>query len=228
MTRALILFLGAAACTGEITSSPAEPRPDARPANPDAAVPIPDAPPTGPGAPLGAFRLTYYYVADETDYPGVDDTSLYEPGCAVLALVPAQFAHDVIIEGTGALDDGRVFNYAGSCGCPLSPCFAFVDADHPWGVGAGGRALVPFRSIAVDDAVLTIGRRYYVAELDGVTMPGPGGFVHDGCVSADDTGGHILGAHIDFFSALRSYYLALDGALMLDDVTLYEGGARCP
>jgi hypothetical protein len=60
-------------------------------------------------------------------------------------------------------------------------------------------------------------------------MPGGlGGFVHDGCVSADDTGGHILGMHIDFFSALRSYYLVLDGDLQLNDVTIYQGGARCP
>src|SRR5262249_5638487 len=130
--------------------------------------------------------------------------------------------------GTGVLDDGRVFNYAGTCSCALSPCFDFVDAGHPWGVGAGGRALVPFRSIAVDETVLTIGARYYVAELHSVTMPGPNRFGHDGCVSADDTGGHILGAHIDFFSALRAYYLALDGQLMLDSVTIYEGGALCP
>ena len=37
-----------------------------------------------------------------------------------------------------------------------------------------------------------------------------------------------LGMHIDFFSALRGYYLALDGELGLDGVTLYEGGERCP
>jgi 3D (Asp-Asp-Asp) domain-containing protein len=255
MTRpplGLIAVLGG--CTGEITATalpdgraaaadaPAA-RADAPPARadappgtpdapalpPDAAAPLPDA--GGPGAPLGSFKITYYYVADEADYGGADDTALYEPTCDVLAVVPAQFAHDVIIEGTGVLVDGRVFNYAGSCGCALSPCFRFVDADHPWGVGAGGRALVPFRSIAVDQTVLTIGQRYYVAELDGVLMPGAapvGGFVHDGCVSADDTGGHILGAHIDFFSALRSYYLALDGVLGLDSVTLSDGGARCP
>ena len=54
--------------------------------------------------------------------------------------LPAAFAQAV---GTGVLDDGRVFNYAGSCGCALSPCFRFVDALHPWGTGANDRALVP-------------------------------------------------------------------------------------
>jgi 3D (Asp-Asp-Asp) domain-containing protein len=205
--------------------------PDGPVATPDGPVATPDAGGGGPGPLLGTFKLTYYYVANEADYSGAKDTSLYEPTCDVLAVVPAAFAHDVIIEGTGALDDGRVFNYAGSCSCALSPCFRFVDAQHPWGNGAGGRALVPFRSVAVDRTVLTIGQHYYVAELDGVTMPGDpptGGFVHDGCVSADDTGGAIIGMHIDFFSALRAYYLTLDRELNLNNVTIYEGGDRCP
>jgi 3D (Asp-Asp-Asp) domain-containing protein len=249
MTRAplgLIAVLAGGGCTGEITGfkgdiggdapdapagTPDSPSgaPDSRRTMPDSPSGTPDA--GAPGPVLGSFTLTYYYVADEADYTGADDTTLYEPSCAALALVPSAFAHAVIIEGTGVLDDGRVFNYAGSCGCELSPCFRFVDALHPWGTGAGDRALVPFRSIAVDRSVLTIGQRYYVAELDGVVMPGApptGGFIHDGCVSADDTGGAIIGMHIDFFSALRSYYLTLDRELDLTHVTLHDGGDRCP
>ena len=117
-------------------------------------------------------------------------------------------------------------------GLSFTPCFRFVDAFHPWGNGSGNRALVPFRSIAIDPAsILDIGVRYYVSELDGVTMPGTAptdDFVHDGCVSADDTGGGIRGMHVDFFSALRPYYRTLDGELGLDEVTLYQGGTRCP
>ena len=200
-------------------------------ARPDAAS-GPDAAPGGPGPVLGSFELTYYYVAAESDYADTgDDTTLYDPTCEVLAIVPTRFAEAVVIEGTGELVDGRVFNYSGACPCAFTPCFHFEDDAHPWGSGAGGRPLLPFRSIAVDRDVLSIGARYYVLELDGVTMPGEpptGGFVHDGCVSADDTGGHIIGMHIDFFSALRSYYLALDGELQLNDVTIYQGGDRCP
>jgi 3D (Asp-Asp-Asp) domain-containing protein len=197
----------------------------------DAAA-APDAPPGGPGPLLGTFELTYYYVAAASDYTDTgDETTLYQPTCVALATVPTRFADDVVIEGTGELVDGRVFNYAGTCPCDFSPCFEFEDDAHPWGSGANGRPLVPFRSIAVDRDVLTIGARYYVLELDGVLMPGApplGGFIHDGCVSADDTGGHILGMHIDFFSALRADYLALDGELQLNDVTLYQGDDRCP
>jgi 3D (Asp-Asp-Asp) domain-containing protein len=246
----LIAALGCSACApGEITGSTGllSARPDARPDTPDARPDSPDARPDtpdarpdspdagpdagGPGPVLGRFKLTYYYVADEADYGGTKDTPLYEPGCSVLAVVPSDYAHDVIIEGTGMLDDGQVFNYAGPCACESSPCFRFVDAQHPWGVGASGRGLLPFRSIAVDETVLALGKRYYVAELDGVMMPDmppTGGFTHDGCVSADDTGGDILGMHIDFFAALRRDYLVLDGQLGVSDITLHDGGARCP
>jgi 3D (Asp-Asp-Asp) domain-containing protein len=105
-----------------------------------------------------------------------------------------------------------------------------VDADHPWGVGVQNRALVPYRSVAVDSDVIAYGTALYVVEFDGVHMPGDapwGDFVHDGCVSADDTGGSIIGMHIDFFAALRTSYYDLDARLGLNDVTLHEGGDRC-
>ncbi|HKA90470.1 MAG TPA: 3D domain-containing protein [Haliangiales bacterium] len=232
---------GLAGCTAEITGDlpDAPDSPDSRDAPPDGAeridarAPGVDAPAVGPdagpGPILGTFALTYYWVTLESDYPGAADTTLYDRSCVALATVPSAFAQSLVIEGTGRLADGRTLNYAGACPCLFSPCFVVLDAAHPWGTGADGRALVPFRSIAVDPTVLAIGARYWVKELAGVTMPGAeGGFVHDGCVSADDTGGHILGMHIDFFAALRSNYLILDNRLGLAAVTLYEGGARCP
>jgi 3D (Asp-Asp-Asp) domain-containing protein len=246
---ALLVVVASWGCSGEVTGGldeadggggdaallPDGPRADAAlasdaPAVPDGPITTPDSGvnPGDPGPLLGAYKLTYYYVTDEADYSGDDDTNLYMPGCDLLSVVPAAFSRSVAIEGTGRLDDGRVINYTGSCNCPTSPCYKAVDAAHPWGSGAGNRALKPFRSVAIDRDVLTIGRKYYVEELDGVTMPGPDGFVHDGCVSADDTGGGIDGKHIDFFSALKEYYRTLDGQLRLSTVTLHEGGARCP
>jgi 3D (Asp-Asp-Asp) domain-containing protein len=188
----------------------------------------PDSAP--PGDLLGAFELTYYWVAAEADFPGAADTDIFDPACRILATVPEAFARSLSIEGTGRLNDGRLLNYDGACGCPYSPCFFVVDADHPWGVGVQDRALVPFRSVAVDPQVIAFGDRLYALEIDGLMMPGDppwGGFVHDGCLVADDTGGAIVGRHIDFFAALRAYYRDLDSRLGLSMVTLHTGAPRC-
>jgi 3D (Asp-Asp-Asp) domain-containing protein len=144
--------------------------------------------------------------------------------------VPAEFADSLRIEGTGPHEGGRGVNYDGASDCPQSPGYHEVDGEHPWGSGAGGRALVPFRSVAVDRDVVAIGTQLYVVELDGVAMPGDppwGDFVHDGCVSADDTGGGIDGAHLDFFAVFRAHYLALDAVIDASTITVHEGGGRC-
>jgi 3D (Asp-Asp-Asp) domain-containing protein len=221
----IILAIVVAGCSGEVSSTGA----DGGPPQPDAEAPAPDA--GAPGAPLGTFQITYYWITSEADYSDPPDTSIYDADCVELAVVSLAFAESLALEGTGRLLDGRVLNYDGQCGCAFTPCFHEVDAEHPWGVGVQSRPLVPFRSVAVDPAVLTIGSSYYVLELDGVTMPGDepwGAFVHDGCIVADDQGGAIDGMQIDFFAAFRGGYQALDGELGLNDVTLFEGGAHCP
>ena len=69
--------------------------------------------------------------------------------------------------------------------------------DYPWGMDALGHGLVPFRSIAIDRKVLEMGRLYLVRELWGLKLPD--GTIHDGVVHACDTGGGIIGNHIDWF-----------------------------
>lgn len=183
-----------------------------------------------PGPEIGSFQLTYYWITDEAAFGGADTTKLYDESCNVLTSVPAGFASAIKLEGTGRLTDGRVLNYAGSCGCPTSPCYFEVDAEHPWGTGVQNRALAPFRSVAVDKSVVSYGSKIYIEALDGVTMPGEapwGGFVHDGCVSADDTGSAIIGKHLDFFSARKADYLTLNAVLGVSTVKVRQGGERC-
>jgi 3D (Asp-Asp-Asp) domain-containing protein len=95
-------------------------------------------------------------------------------------------------------------------------------------VGVQSRPLVPFRSIAVDKTFIPYGSKVYIPEFDGVQMPSSYGFVHDGCFEADDTGGGIVGAHVDFFAAEKQNYLTLDGMLKLSQVTTYVMSPRCP
>ena len=136
--------------------------------------------------------------------------TLYDPECGPISEVNRDFAMDAQMQGTGRLRDGRLINIWGECSCPRSPCFKVIGKQ--WGRGGSGRALVPYRSVAVDPKVVALGSLLYIPELDGMKMPGPrpwGGFVHDGCVSADDTGGAIRGNEIDFFVGKRAMYRAM-------------------
>jgi 3D (Asp-Asp-Asp) domain-containing protein len=84
-----------------------------------------------------------------------------------------------------------------------------------WGTAGSGKPLQPFRTVAVDPKVVKLGSLLYVPLLEGRTMPGRqpwGGYVHDGCVIADDTGGHIAGNRLDLFVGRKAYFLGLSGS----------------
>ncbi|HUS30030.1 MAG TPA: 3D domain-containing protein [Kofleriaceae bacterium] len=183
-------------------------------------------PPPPPGAARGTFALTYYWMSTPTK-PGIADTKLYAKDCSVLATVSAAYAKEMTETGNGRLVDGRTLVVAGECACSRSPCFR-DETVNLWGTGAGGRALVPFRSMAVDRSVIPLGTRLWIEELDGVAFPGAPLALHDGCVIADDTGGKIKGDKLDFFVGDEASYRDLDRALKLESVTVHDAGARCP
>jgi len=183
------------------------------------------------GALLGTFALDYYWLTTEDEFPGTKDTKLYDSSCVLITTVTSAFATSLAQLGTGKLSSGTVLAYAGACACPTTPCYSVADAQHPWGYGVQNKALAPFRSIAVDKNEIAYGKHLYVPGFDGVTVPGTppwGGFVHDGCVSADDTGGTLAGKDLSWFVALKPYYQSLDAQLGLTGVLVYEGGTRCP
>jgi 3D (Asp-Asp-Asp) domain-containing protein len=191
---------------------------------------------TGPRQ-LGQFTITFYYVvgedevatkavaanenhgseADGTELAAItpDLVTLYAGGgaCEPIAEVSKPFAQQLAVQGTGKLRDGRVINIWGACNCKHTPCFKVTQAQ--WGTAGTGRPLQPFRTVAVDPKVVKLGSLLYVPLLEGRTMPGRqpwGGYVHDGCVIADDTGGHIAGNRLDLFVGRRAYFLGLSGS----------------
>ncbi|HEU4728634.1 MAG TPA: 3D domain-containing protein [Kofleriaceae bacterium] len=196
--------------------------------------------PTEPGPrPLGKFTITFYYVigedeitskpvlvaandnragsGEDADLTAItpDLVTLYAGGgaCEPIAEVSKEFASQLAIQGTGKLHDGRVLNIWGACNCKHTPCFKVTRAQ--WGTAGSGRPLQPFRTVAVDPKVVKIGSLLYVPLLEGRTMPGRppwGGYVHDGCVMADDTGGHISGNRLDLFVGRKGYFLGLSGS----------------
>jgi len=132
--------------------------------------------------------------------------------CEPITDVTKDFASELELQGTGKLADGRVLNIEGHCRCEHSPCFKVTESQ--WGTAGTGRPLQPFRTVAVDPKVVKLGTLLYVPLLEGRTMPGRppwGGFVHDGCVVADDTGGGIDGNQLDLFVGRKGYYLGLSG-----------------
>jgi 3D (Asp-Asp-Asp) domain-containing protein len=169
-------------------------------------------------ATLGPVQQTAYWLiaADDARYAGLAaDTPLRDDRTgATLATVPARYAADLAMEGSGRLADGRVVNYSG--GPTTAPRVHVEPASKPWGSTASGRAAVPLRTMAVDRALVPLGSRVYVRELDGWAVPavgGAGGFVHDGWFSADDTGGAIVGQHVDLFCGPRAMHAVLRGRL---------------
>jgi 3D (Asp-Asp-Asp) domain-containing protein len=191
---------------------------------------------------LGRFTITFYYVIGEdelarpplvaandnrgsngndsgsdTELAAIasDPVTLYAGGghCEPIADVSKEFASQLAIQGTGKLHDGRVVNIWGACNCKHTPCFKVTEAQ--WGTAGSGKQLQPFRTVAVDPKVIKLGSLLYVPLLEGRTMPGRspwGGYVHDGCVVADDTGGHISGNRIDLFVGRKGYFLGLSGS----------------
>ena len=144
-----------------------------------------------------------------------DMVTLYAGGsaCEPITEVTKDFAAALRLQGTGKLKDGRVLNIWGHCPCEHTPCFKVTESQ--WGTAGSGRPLQPFRTVAVDPKVIKLGSLLYVPLLEGRTMPGRspwGGFVHDGCVVADDTGGGIDGNQLDLFVGRKGYYLGISGS----------------
>jgi 3D (Asp-Asp-Asp) domain-containing protein len=162
-----------------------------------------------------------------------DQVTLYGGNkCEPIAEVSKEFASQLALQGTGKLHDGRVLNISGPCNCHHSPCFHVTQAQ--WGTAGSGKSLQPFRTVAVDPKVVKLGSLLYVPLLEGRTMPGRppwGGYVHDGCVIADDTGGHIAGNRIDLFVGRKAYFLGLSGSggshAWARHVPVFDGAGIC-
>jgi 3D (Asp-Asp-Asp) domain-containing protein len=239
----------AISCTG--------PRVDKEPPKPAAEVAQPavvEKADEGPKS-LGKFDITFYYVANEEDMvpkPAANDNdvantelaaiappetvTLYDnKTCEPIADVSPEFASMARLQGTGKLRDGRVINIASRCDCEQRPCFQVLSDKVQWGTAGTGKALQPFRTVAVDPKVIKLGSLLYVPLLEGRTMPGRapwGGYVHDGCVVADDTGGGINDYQLDLFVGKKAWYQVMGSAhggshAWARHVDVFDGSQRC-
>lgn len=180
------------------------------------------------------FDLTYYFISRR---PAGDPNEVTIRDCdgAFLTYASRSWRDDALMEGTAryASSDGVLHTINDGGGCWIELPYA-----QRWGLGVDNPAtgnsfqLRPFRSIAVDRSVLTIGRWYWIKELAGVQMPSPAStLVHDGCVRAVDVGPAIQGRHIDFFAGYQSAYEKLIGGSSTmggkEQISLYSGTDKC-
>ena len=106
-------------------------------------------------------------------------------------------------------------------------CYEALDpARFPSGRGAAGRPITPLSTVAVDPAVIRLGSRVYIPELDGLLRPD--GTAHDGCFVAEDQGLRIKGRRIDVFMGDAATRRAWEGVVPSHrGVHVLLGDARC-
>lgn len=183
------------------------------------------------GYPLGergTFKMTFYWLAYESEYANEPArVDIYTRQGFILGRFPQTFVFEFKLEGSAVLRDGRVLNYDGRCPYGIGFCFQTLDPiEHPLGKGGQGRALWPYRSVAVDPRFVPLGTPLFLPEMVGMILPD--GSRHDGCVRADDTGGNIRRRELDFFVESYTNYKFLDEQLAGDNhVTPYIEEARC-
>jgi 3D (Asp-Asp-Asp) domain-containing protein len=155
---------------------------------------------------LGEFRNTYYSFPNEAEYSGAK-TTVFDASCKPIAEVPTTFHDMLCVQGSGRLASQRTVSFAKrNCECAaLCPrsgqkiCYEALDpARFPWGRGAMGKPITPFRTIAVDDKVIPLGTAVFIPAY--VAQPLPDGRVHDGCFRAEDRGLKVVGHSVDVFT----------------------------
>ena len=187
------------------------------------------------------YRMTVYHHAEEKLNPGGGRETIYSyKTCEAIAGVSGNFKSQLQLQGSGSLLNERVVTFIAECqGSCDTYCYELVEEGIPFGKGANNRPVIPYRTVAVDDEFLALGRKLYIPQLDGVEMPGDDyGFVHNGCVLAGDTGSAIQGQDLDFFTPTQENGNAVE--ILLEDtldvansghgnpiVDIYKGGEHC-
>jgi 3D (Asp-Asp-Asp) domain-containing protein len=189
------------------------------------------------GRELGMFRNTYYNFPHQLDYGG-PSVSVFDAQCHPLAQVPRAFHDTLCVQGSGSLASGRTVSFARrdcACArtCPRSGqkiCFAELDPSaFPWGRGAAGTAITPFRSVAVDIQVIPLGTPLFIPEFVGLPLDARGTGSHDGCFIAEDRGIKVVGQHVDVFTGRVAMTKVWDAQVPTNQgVTVFIDNPRCP
>jgi 3D (Asp-Asp-Asp) domain-containing protein len=161
--------------------------------------PAPDAP---FGRYLGRFRVTYYWVVEEVDFPASTSVPIYDPRGQLIGRFSSAFVRAFKTESAARLRDGRKMSYL-----KRRNRAEVVDEF----LGNGGHTLVELKSVAVDPRVIPLGSRLYVPQAGGVVVNGT---QLSGLFYAHDIGGAIKGKRLDIFLGSRENMEAFSAAGM--------------
>jgi 3D (Asp-Asp-Asp) domain-containing protein len=170
---------------------------------------------TGPGVPdaryLGRFKVTFYWVVEERDYPASNAVPLYDKQGNLVGRFSRQFVNDFKREAAARLKDGRCISYMKRAGRVM------VDTVFH---GINGYTLTELKSIAVDPRVIPIGARVYIPQAERVVVNGS---PLSGIFRAEDIGSAVKGKHIDVFVGSRENARAFgaSGMRSLGSVDVY-------
>lgn len=160
---------------------------------------------------LGRFKVTYYWVVEEKDYPQSKSTPIYSQDGKLVGRFSSSFVKDFKIESAARLRDGRCLSYL------KKQNRAMVVEKF---LGHGGHTLVELKSIAVDPMVIPLGSKVYIPEMEQVTV---GNKVLNGIFYAHDVGSAVKGNHIDVFIGVKGNMqaFALAGVKSSGSVDVY-------
>jgi 3D (Asp-Asp-Asp) domain-containing protein len=203
-----------------------------RPGDPD--TDVTSAPTEHAATPTGdIYRNTYYDFPKEG--PGDKPATVFDGSCSPIAKVTQAFHDAVCVQGSGRLSTGETISFARrdcECAaiCPRSQhkiCFDKLDPKQfPTGRGATGKPVTPLRSVSVDTDVIPLGTVLFIADYEG--LPLPGGGTHDGCFRADDRGSRVSGRHVDIFTGDPDTTATYNRLVPSNQgVSVEVGAARC-
>ncbi len=135
--------------------------------------------------PLGDFDHGIYRTLDESspEWRGEDRMEpLRTRQGQLIAHVSARFRRQLDVDGSARLRDGRVVNIEGTSDGQSR----YLVVEHaPFGVGAPGYKLMPYRTVSVDPKRIPLGTVLFIPALVGIRLPS--GELHDGFCFAHDT-----------------------------------------
>jgi hypothetical protein len=147
--------------------------------------------------PLGEFEPGLYRIVNEASAEWARDPPvepLLTADGRLIARVAQAFRRQLDAEGTARLRDGRVV----SLDQKVDGQFRYlVVANAPFGIGAPGYKLLPYRTVSAKPKRLRLGAVLYLPALIGIRLPN--GEIHDGfCFVHDTNDGSSLGIFVGF------------------------------